>query len=792
MRRASRGARRVYPPFLCGAVLCAAVLWAGLPPPAYGGDFRGYPGRRLVEALDDLRAQGLAIIYSSDLVRPDMVITAEPDAGSPRRLLDQLLAPFGLEGQDGPAGTVLIVRSAAASRDDPDGGARPPLPATLREKIEVRSSIPEALAGQPEARQGLGQEEIRQTPQIGEDPGRIIARLPGIAAGDKSAAFRIRGGEVDDTLFVLDGLVIDDPIHLKDLLGFSSIIDSNALDGIEVLSGGFPAEYGGRMGGVVDLSSRRPAGAPSSSFVASSVNSSYMTNGGFAGRDGGWLLSTRAWRPDAVVDMVDPGGEGLNPSYYDLLGKVETTLANGTVLSGHVLASRDDVDAEAAPDHGRVHATGDSQYAWLTLKTPWTGRLVSTTLLSLGSVRRGRGGGFVGDTGSAAGVDDAESFTSDSVRQDWMFEGSDRAALGWGFGAKRVDAEYDDTIHAQTVDPLFTGGLPVVTDRAVRLRTAGTDLGAYLSGRLRPLSPLTLELGARWDRQTLTQESEVSPRVNVLYAIGPRSALRLGWGHFYQPQGPQEIRVEDGERDPFPAERSEIRSINLDHVFDGGWSLGVGAYDKEMSRLRPRYENLFDPVVIYPELEPDRVRVAPQRSGARGVELTLSRDNGRAWGWWVGYALARAEDVIDGLTVPRSQDQRHTLNFVVRYRRASRWEFTLAGQYHTGWPTTDVTAVATQNPDGTTAIQPILGTRNAMRFPAYHRLDLAVRRRLDLSRGTLAVFLEITNLYGHDNVCCVKEFSYLPQPDGTVAVARHDGYWLRQLPVFGLTWEFGR
>ena len=148
--------------------------------------------------------------------------------------------------------------------------------------------------------------------------------------------------------------------------------------------------------------------------------------------------------------------------------------------------------------------------------------------------------------------------------------------------------------------------------------------------------------------------------------------------------------------------------------------------------------------------------------------------------------------MIDGLTVPRSQDQRHTLNFVVNYRRAGRWEFTLAGQYHTGWPTTDVRAATLQNPDGSSAIRPILGPRNAIRFPAYHRLDLAMRRRFELSHGTLGLFLEITNLYGHDNVCCVKEFSYLPQPDGTVAVARHDGYWLRQLPVFGLTWEFGR
>src|SRR5215470_2037674 len=68
-----------------------------------------YTGRPLTEALDDLRARGLRLIYSGDLVHPDMIVPAEPRSRSPRKALDQLLAPFGLRSQDGPEGTVLIV-----------------------------------------------------------------------------------------------------------------------------------------------------------------------------------------------------------------------------------------------------------------------------------------------------------------------------------------------------------------------------------------------------------------------------------------------------------------------------------------------------------------------------------------------------------------------------------------------------------------------------------------------------------------------------------------------------------
>src|SRR2546428_13680519 len=98
MRRASR----TVPPFV--PYLCAALLWAEIVPAAHGGDRPAYTGRRLAEALDHLRAPGLALIYSSDLVPPHMVVTVEPTAGRPRRLLHQLLAPLGLQSPDGPAG----------------------------------------------------------------------------------------------------------------------------------------------------------------------------------------------------------------------------------------------------------------------------------------------------------------------------------------------------------------------------------------------------------------------------------------------------------------------------------------------------------------------------------------------------------------------------------------------------------------------------------------------------------------------------------------------------------------
>jgi hypothetical protein len=70
-----------------------------------------YAGRPLADVLHDLQAQGLKLLYSSELVRPDMMVMSEPRASTPRKALDAVLKPLGLEARDGPAGTVLIVRA---------------------------------------------------------------------------------------------------------------------------------------------------------------------------------------------------------------------------------------------------------------------------------------------------------------------------------------------------------------------------------------------------------------------------------------------------------------------------------------------------------------------------------------------------------------------------------------------------------------------------------------------------------------------------------------------------------
>jgi hypothetical protein len=822
-----------------------------------------YAQRPLSEVLEDLRTRGLHLIYSSDLVRPEMIVRSEPEAGEPRVILERLLAPFGLASADGPGGTVLIVPAGdpapppsgvsgivraqgdgrpvreaqilvagtevrGASGEDgafgllqvppgrytlevkapglprqrfPDIAVLPgkvteirldlALLATLRERIQVESGPAPPGGDQPETRRSLNHEDLQRKSRLGDDVQRALAGSPGMVTADKSAALGVRGGDPSETLVLLDGLEIDEPVHLRDFLGFSSIIDARAVARADFLAGGFTAEYGDHFSGIVDLTTVDRDNADRTLASTSLIDSALLTGGPFRDAEGGWLVSGRTWYPDSVLDIVDPGGEDISPTYQDVLAKFDLHGKGGSQLGGDVLATLESVDFASDPGDDRVTSRNASQYAWLHFDSPWTDRLYSSTLIFYGRVGRSRAGRTtVAETGMAQ-VRDERLFSSQGLRQEWILQTSPRSSLKWGTGAKWMSADYEYSSHSEGIASLFGGASPAA-DRSMILSPSGASYDAFLTHRVQWTPALTVETGVRWDAQTLQGEHQISPRLNLLFAPGERNAVRAAWGRYSQSQTVSQLPVEEGESEFRGAEHGEHRLVGFDHFFRNGLALSVQAYSKAMRDVRPRYENLLNPIQIFPEVQPDRIRLAPSRARAQGVELLLAAERGRSFSWSASYALASAEDEIDGRWVPRSWDQRQAFNFSLSYRRGDSWSLDLGGAYHSGWPTTSVAATSATAPDGSVTIVPVLGRRNAARFPAYQRLDLKAGKKFHLDRSTLTAFVEVTNLTGRDNVCCVESFGFTPQADGTVQVDRREGFWLRQLPVAGLIWEFGR
>jgi TonB-dependent Receptor Plug Domain/CarboxypepD_reg-like domain len=96
-------------------------------------------------------------------------------------------------------------------------------------------------------------ETIKSLPAfLGEaDVMKAIQLLPGIQAGNEgSSGIYVRGGGPDQNLILLDGVPVYNVSHL---FGFFSVFNADALNGVDVIKGGFPARYGGRLSSVIDI-----------------------------------------------------------------------------------------------------------------------------------------------------------------------------------------------------------------------------------------------------------------------------------------------------------------------------------------------------------------------------------------------------------------------------------------------------------------------------------------------------------------------------------------------------------
>ena len=153
-----------------------------------------------------------------------------------------------------PMSAATVVAAPTAEEEPPSEDA---VPAALDEiVVTARYSL---LRDEPVAVVDLDREQIMELPHFGDDLFRAVSILPGISSKDFSARFNIRGGPHDELLVRLDGLELFEPFHLEDFEGVFNILDPEIVGAVDIIPGSYPAEYGDRMSGVVDLTTSRPS-----------------------------------------------------------------------------------------------------------------------------------------------------------------------------------------------------------------------------------------------------------------------------------------------------------------------------------------------------------------------------------------------------------------------------------------------------------------------------------------------------------------------------------------------------
>jgi hypothetical protein len=662
----------------------------------------------------------------------------------------------------------------------------------------------------PRAVQVLTREEILTMPQVGEDVFRSMKRLPGVAAHDISTKLHVRGGADREVLVRLDGIDLYEPYHMKDWDGALGIVDLNALGGVELSAGGFGVEYGDRMAGVFDMRSRTSVGSTRTTLGMSITNLTAMSRGGFAGDRGSWLASARRGFMGLVIRLIGED-KRLSPQYWDVFGKVSYEPGPGHLITAHVLHAGDAFGLHGVDgiDEADVSTDWKSTYGWVTWESALHDLVSSDLTVWSGRVTRSRAGLFA-DAGRpgmphriTAADDRVYRFTG--AREELGIEVTDAVVLKLGAEARRQDAVYSyaGSTWTETLDENLVPAVEV-DSTTVETEPDGRQAAAWAAVRTRPWAPLTVEVGARYDRATHSGDEDLAPRAFASLDLDHATTVRGSWGWYNQVHGIQELEVGDGEVEFHPAERTEQVSVGVERRFGSGIAARVEAYHRTVEDQRARYLNLEQELEVFPEAEGDRLRIDPARGRARGLELLVERRNAGRWAWSASYVLSTAEDQVphllaadcaDGqgcsnsLWIPRRFDQRHAVVLLASYSPTPRWNLSVGWRYHSGWPATAWSYRVELLESGRAFWIRQFGPVRELRLPAYHRLDLRVTREFRVRGNPLTAFVDLFNVYDRTNLASY-EFggTYI---DGQVVMQRREGQtMLPLLPTFGLRYEF--
>jgi hypothetical protein len=811
-------------------------------------------GRPIVAIVDELRAAGLPLAYSTALLTPALTVRAAPHAQEPLELVREVLAPHGLtlnfvEGlyvvarasrpsaatappsnvtitvRDAETGALIVapviegVSTGLAVETLPDGrlrvsgatrryGITVGTPGYVPQRISVpivpgSSDLDVALSPLPAAvpevvvtasRYELVRElvttpfyvdrrTIEQQPDFGDDPLRAVHRLPGAASG-VSAKAHVRGGALDETAVELNGQRLLDPFHIRDYQSMFSAIDARAMDGMQVYTGGFPARYGDSIGALVLIDALDPHEPRHSELEVSVLSTSVLSAGTIGDGTGSWLLSGRRSNLEHVVH--ERLGE---PAYYDVFGEIEVNFSARTQVSVNALTARDRVLLVTEADPLELEQSSNdtrNNTFWVHWQQQWSNGLTSSTTFASGSFESTRAATADDPEKIVAALTDRRDIEIASARQDWELELGPEHTLSFGgeYQRLRADYAYRASAHYHGSYLLFPGIAPAL-HRSATLSPDGQRTALYVADRWRIGERAIAEVGLRRDRYAysrLREEAKLSPRISVRHDLTPATALRWAVGRYFQAQGLHELQVEDGVTTFEPAQRAEQVVLGVEHQLGERYLVRAEVYRKELDRLRPRFENVFDPLAVLPELEPDRMRVAPDGATARGIELSLAYADAAGMQWWASYVYAHVWDQVAGETVARSWDQRHAAQIGVA-RESGPWNLAAVLAYHSGWPTTGLTL---QQSQGTTTA--VIGPRNAQRLGGYSSLDVRANRRIPLRVGALDVFVEISNATNRENPCCA-DFDIEQDGNGFFLEAETDT-WLPRLATFGARWQF--
>ena len=637
----------------------------------------------------------------------------------------------------------------------------------------------------------LTSKSLKKLPSIGGEPdiAQFLQVIPGVVfTGDQGGQLYIRGGAPIHNAVLLDGMILYNAFHS---IGLFSVFDTDVIKTADVYTGGFSAEYGGRISSVVDIKTRdgnkkRLTGkVAASTFGAKLLLEGPLFKQNENGAGSSFILSAKTSYIDQTSQSIYSyiGDEGLPYSFLDIYGKVSFSGSNGSKINLFGFNYGDDVAYSSL-----------TNFNWKST---------------------GFGSNFVLiPSGSTMLVEGNFAYSNYNTEQSNPSTRPKKSSIGgFNMGLDFTSFLSGDNQMKYGLEVLgFSNSLSFFNPSNIELaHNDNTTEFAVFAMYKHVVTRLLFEPSIRYHSYTSLGESSLEPRFGLKYNITERLRLKSSAGLFSQnlvavTTGREVVNLFQGfissttnlpanlngeERTSY-LQKAKHLIVGLELDLNEKWTVNIEGYVKDFGQLinlnrNKIYEDDTQNDAIADELKKDFV----VESGlAKGIDFLIKYNN-QTTSLWMVYSLGKVTKTDAFETYAPHFDRRHNFNIVASriFGEDKSWTFDMRWNYGSGFPFTETqgyyeninfeeginTDITQSNGD----LGIYYADYNRGQMPDYHRLDVSIKKKITFSKNSIMeTTLGISNLYDRANI-----FYYDQLTDSRINQ-------LPFMPSIGVNWQF--
>lgn len=657
-------------------------------------------------------------------------------------------------------------------------------------EVVVRGRSRRHTEAQPLGNRTLSLQQIEKSPGGNRDISKVVQNLPGVVATPISRNdLVVRGGGPNENKFYLDRIEIPIINHFTTQGasgGNASIVNSDFLSAARLYTSTFPVGRANGLSSVLDL--RMTEGNPDRFRAKASVGASdvALTVDSPVGKKGNIIASVRQSYLQALFSIL---GLPFLPTYNDAQVKYSHHFDDRNHLYIIGLGSLDKSRLnfsmkDLTPDRQQIldYLPENDQWSYVlgAVYTRYTKNgslnLVASTNRLNNSLQKWQNN----DPAQGKNIDYRSNESEVKLRVEYDADLGRGFALNAGAGVQR--AGYDNhtfrrlMFGGEAVDELYATDISLV--RYAGFASVNKQLAA---------GKVNVNFGVRLDGNSYSERManplrQFSPRLGVSYRFAPRWTAAASAGRYYQEPAYTSMGFRDNGGGLVNRER--LRYIRSDQA-----TAGVAFEPTPRSRIS--LEGFYKHYAMYPMSLVDSTSIGSKGYDvfAVGAEPVSSNGTGRAYGLEVeyrnddlwGFMLTGAYTYYysefrrwdagtskpGGVWTPSNWDYRHLFTLVVMRSLPRGWDIGLRWRFAGGAPFTPYDVELSGRIDSWEAThRPVVDYSlvNSERLPAFHQLDLRVDKTWFFRRWTLALYLDIQNLY---NYKAYGEPGLMPERDAT-------------------------